>query len=93
MDGTLLSYGFFGAVQADKFLCRPLSANVMAINMKPYKSNIIVDPNFGELIFNIPPNETLWVIDSKNNHSNIQELRNRRKIIVGCALTYFQPFK
>jgi hypothetical protein len=28
MDGTLLGYGFFGAVQAVNFLCRPLSATV-----------------------------------------------------------------
>jgi len=30
MDGTLLSYGFFEAVQAVNFLCRPLSATVSA---------------------------------------------------------------
>jgi len=49
------------------------------MNDKPYRVHVVVDPNFGESIHNLPIDEPGWVVDSQDNRLVIQSLWNEHK--------------
>lgn len=48
--------------------------------MNVNKINIIVDPHFGRSIYNLPIEETIWIVDSDDNHSVIQDVRKKNQL-------------
>jgi hypothetical protein len=46
-------------------------------NNKAYRVHIVVDPNYGEKIFNLPFGEPSWIVESAENYKAIQEFCKR----------------
>ncbi len=53
------------------------------MNDKPYRVYVVVDPNYGESIRNLPIDEPAWIVDSQDNKLVIQNLWDEHRATKG----------
>jgi len=57
---------------------------------KPYRVTVVVDPQFGTRLRDLPAGEPAWVVDSGENHRVIASLRQSLKTGVADGITSFK---
>jgi len=60
------------------------------MNEKACQVTVVVDPEFGSRLRDIPSCEPSWVVDSVTNHPVIQEIWRERKAEYPCGMTSFK---
>jgi len=53
------------------------------MNDKPYRIHVVVDPNYGESIRNLPIDEPVWIVESQDNKLVIQNLLDEHRATKG----------
>lgn len=59
------------------------------MNAKPYRVTVVVDLQYGKRLRDLPAGEPVWVVDSAQNHSEIEAIWRERQISHLDGLTSF----